>query len=127
MRGLSYIGMIEPGYYNVIYDEIDNKQKNVVSWHGHFLVWGISRKDLQQHLKTISAQLTPIMPGLCAVHQKLIGLGQFGYKLWYVLKSPCKEYSIGKRRKPDERTGLAKSQAKFATTPSRSSRRTYLI
>ena len=39
---------------------------------------------------------------------KLIELGQFGYKLWYILKSPCKEYSIGKRRKPDERTGLAK-------------------
>ena len=38
LRGLSYIGMIEPGYYNVIYDEIGNKHKNVVSWHGHFLV-----------------------------------------------------------------------------------------
>jgi hypothetical protein len=48
------------------------------------------------------------MPGLCAVHQKLIELGQFGYKLWYILKSPCKEYSIGKRRKADERTGLAR-------------------
>ena len=85
------VGMIEPGYYNVIYDELGKKQKSVVSWHGHFLVWGISRKDLQQHLKTIKAQCTPIMPGLCAVHQKLIELGQFGYKLWYILKSPLVE------------------------------------
>ena len=104
------VGMIEPGYYNVIYDELGKKQKSVVSWHGHFLVWGISRKDLQQHLKTIKAQCTPIMPGLCAVHQKLIELGQFGYKLWYILKSPCKEYSIGKRREWDEKTGTVESK-----------------
>jgi hypothetical protein len=35
LKGLSYIGMIEPGYYNVIYDELGNKQKNV----GIFLPW----------------------------------------------------------------------------------------
>ena len=29
LKGLSYIGMIEPGYYNVIYDELGNKRKNV--------------------------------------------------------------------------------------------------
>jgi len=108
LKGLSYIGMIEPGYYNVIYDESGEKRKNVVSWHGHFLVWGISRKDLQRHLKTIKARFAPIMPSLCAVHQKAIEPGQFGYKLWYILKSPCKEYSIGKHRTPDERTGLAR-------------------
>jgi hypothetical protein len=32
----------------------------------------------------------------------------FGHKLWYILKSPSKEYSIGKRREPDEKTGAAK-------------------
>jgi hypothetical protein len=31
LRGLSYIGMIEPGYYNVIYDELGAERKNVVS------------------------------------------------------------------------------------------------
>jgi hypothetical protein len=30
--------MIEPGYYNTIYNQAGEKQKNVVSWHGHFLV-----------------------------------------------------------------------------------------
>jgi hypothetical protein len=38
LMGLSYIGMIEPGYYNVLYDEFGNQRKNVISWHGHFLV-----------------------------------------------------------------------------------------
>jgi hypothetical protein len=108
LKGLSYIGMIEPGYYNVIYDESGEKQKNVASWHGHFLVWGINKKDLMKHFAKAKSRFTSIMPGLCAVHQKAIEPSQFGYKLWYILKSPCKEYSIGKRRKPDEQSGVTR-------------------
>jgi hypothetical protein len=108
LRGLSYIGMIEPGYYNNIYGLSGNKQKNVVSWHGHLLVWGATEKQLAKRLAKIKSHFTPIMPGLCAVHKKIIPRDQFGYKLWYVLKSPCKEYSIGKRRGRDEKTGAAK-------------------
>ena len=108
LRGLSYIGMIEPGYYNVIYDEIGKPRKNVVSWHGHFLVWGVTEEQLAKHLAKIKSRFTPIMRGLCAVHKKIIPPDQFGYKLWYVLKSPCKEYSIGKRRECDEKTGATK-------------------
>ena len=49
LMGLSYIGMIEPGYYNVIFDEFGNQRKNVVSWHGHFLVWGVTEKRLAKN------------------------------------------------------------------------------
>jgi hypothetical protein len=101
LRGLSYTGMIEPGYYNVIYDSVGKQRKNVVSWHGHFLVSGISQRDLEKHLAKVRPRFTPIMPWRCAVHQKTIETGQFGYKLWYIIKSPCKEYSIGKRSKTD--------------------------
>jgi hypothetical protein len=108
LKDLSYIGMIEPGYYNVIYAELGNKRKNVVSWHGHFLVWGITEERLAKHLKAIKPNFTPIMPGLCAVHKKRIPPDQLGYKLWYILKSPCKEYSIGQRRERDKRTGAVR-------------------
>jgi hypothetical protein len=108
LKGRSYIGMIEPGYYNVIYDELGNKRKNVVSWHGHFLVWGVTEKQLAKHLKAIKPDFTPIMAGLCAVHKKRIPRDQFGYKLWYILKSSCKEYSIGQRRECDKKTGAAR-------------------
>jgi hypothetical protein len=108
LKGLSYIGMIEPGYYNAIYDEFGAQQKNVISWHGHFLVWGINQKDLVRHLARVKSRFTPIMRGLRAVHQKMIEPGQFGYKLWYMLKSPCKEYSIGKRRERAQKTGEQK-------------------
>jgi hypothetical protein len=46
MVELSYIGMIEPGYYNNIYSDAGKQRKNVISWHGHFLVWGVTEKDL---------------------------------------------------------------------------------
>jgi hypothetical protein len=112
LRGLSYIGMIEPGYYNNIYGLSGNKQKNVVSWHGHFLVWGVTEERLAKHLAKIKSHFTPIMPGLCAVHKKIIPRDQFGYKLWYILKSPCKEYSIGKRCQPDPKTGAPRFKQK---------------
>ena len=106
--GLSYIGLIEPGYYIALYDEFGTQRKDVVSWHGHFLVWGITKTQLAKHLKKIKPRFTPVMPGLCAVHKKIIPRAQFGYKLSYILKSPCKEYSIGQRREHDRKTGRAK-------------------
>jgi hypothetical protein len=72
LKGLSYIGMIEPGYYNTIFDQAGEKQKNVVSWHGHFLVWGVSKKQLTRHLERVKPRFTPIMPQVCAVHKKEI-------------------------------------------------------
>jgi hypothetical protein len=93
LMGLSHIGMIEPGYYNVLYDEFGNQRKNVISWHGHFLVWGITKEQLARHLTKIKPRFTPIMLGLCAVHKKRIPPDQLGYKLWYILKAPRKEYS----------------------------------
>jgi hypothetical protein len=100
--------MFEPGYYNVIYDELGTHRKNVTSWHGHFLVWETTEEWLAKHLAKTKPRFTPIMPGLCAVHKKIIPRDQFGRKLRYILKSPCKEYSIGQRRKRDEKTGAVR-------------------
>jgi hypothetical protein len=128
LEGLSYVGMIEPGYYNVIYDEIGNKQKNVVSWHGHLLVWAVTEKLLAKHLAKIKSRFASIMPGLCAVDKKIIPCGQFAYKLWYILKSPCKEYSIGKRRERDQKTGANKfKQNSRKTRPGNRVKLFYLV
>lgn len=89
--------MIEPGFYNAIYDENDRIKRNVVSWHGHFIVWGISRKKLLRWRAKIGSRIAPIMPNMCAVHIKAIPRAQFGRQLWYINKSPREEYSVGKR------------------------------
>jgi hypothetical protein len=75
---------------------------------GIFWFGALPRNGLQNIWQKIKSRFTPIMPGLCAVHKKIIPRDQFGYKLWYILKSPCKEYSIGQRRERDEKTGAAK-------------------
>jgi hypothetical protein len=106
LRGLNYIGMIEPAYYNNIYDDHGRNIKGMVSWHGHFLVWGIEQKILAKHVKKLNNRFKAIMPNFAAADQKQIEYGQFGYKLWYIVKSPCKEYSVGKRSKPDKKTGV---------------------
>ena len=102
LQGLNYIGMIESGYYNAIYDEKDCLQKNIVSWHGHFIVWGITGKELLQWRDKIAYRVAPIMLDMCAIHIKAIPPDQFGHRLWYINKSPRKEYSVGKRSKPND-------------------------
>jgi hypothetical protein len=79
--------------------------KGIVSWHGHFLVWGIAQEVLAKHVKKLNSRFKAIMPNFAAAHQKQIEYGQFGYKLWYLVKSPYKEYSVGKLREPDEKQG----------------------
>jgi hypothetical protein len=105
LRGLNYIGMIEPGYYNNIYDQSGGQQKDVVSWHGHFLVWDVTGKELAKHLAGIKSRFTPISPNRRAVHKIKIEPDQFGYKLWYMIKAPRREYSIGKRKNGNGKAG----------------------
>ena len=61
------------------------QRKNVNNWHGHFLVCGITKKQIARYLAKTKPDFTPIMQGLCAVHKKRIPPDQFGYKLWYIL------------------------------------------
>lgn len=106
LQGLNYIGMIEPGYYNVIYDAADKKEKNMISWHGHFIVWGQDRRELSRWKKKISSRIEPVVPRRPAVHIKRIPSGQLCQRLCYIIKSPRTEYSIGRRSTPDRATGL---------------------
>ena len=100
MRGLNYIGMIEPAYYYNAFDATGQKTPPLVSWHGHFLVWGISRRRLSRAIKRLNVKLEAIMPDFAAAHWKQVERGKFGQKICYLAKSPCKEYSVGKYRDP---------------------------
>jgi hypothetical protein len=102
LQGLTYVGMIEPAYFNAIYDESGRKIKDVVSWHGHFLVWDIDRKGLHQWRRKIQARIEPVCADRCAVHIKEVTPNRFGHIVWYVNKSPRTEYSIGRRSVTDQ-------------------------
>jgi hypothetical protein len=96
MRGLNYIGMIEPAFYYNAFDVIGQQTPPLVSWHGHFLVWSISRKPLSRIIKKLNCKLEAVMPDFAAAHWKRVERGKFGKKICYIAKSPCKEYSVGK-------------------------------
>jgi hypothetical protein len=100
MRGLNYLGMIEPGYYYNAFDEESAKAPPFVSWHGHFLVWGIGRKRLSRIIKKLNTKLEAVMPDFAAAHWKRVERGKFGKKICYLAKSPSKEYSAGKYTEP---------------------------
>jgi hypothetical protein len=75
---------------------------------GSLLKEGVKQKALARHVKKLNVEFKGIMPNFKVAHQKQIEYGQFGYKLWYIVKSLCKEYSVGKLSEPDEKTGVPK-------------------
>ena len=102
MRGLNYLGMIEPAYYYNAFDATGQKTSPLVSWHGHFLVWGISRRRLSRTIKKLNVKLAAVMPEFAAAHWKQVESGKFGQKICYLAKSPRKEYSVGRYTKLKE-------------------------
>jgi hypothetical protein len=98
LRGLSYLGMIEPAYYVNLCDGTHVHGKRRVSWHLHLIAWGERRKSLKNRIDRLNEHkiLLPIADGLPAAHQKRISKGKLASKIAYVLKAPKKAYRLYK-------------------------------
>jgi hypothetical protein len=104
VRGLSYIGMIEPALYVNIAPGTRWSGKRAVSWHVHAVCWGEDREQMRKRFARLNLQQVyrSIMPGQRGAHQKQIpcefltdsGRTFFADKIRYMLKSPCKAYRI---------------------------------
>jgi hypothetical protein len=99
LRGLSYLGMLEPAYYVNVCNGTHVQGKRMVSWHLHLIAWGEGRKKLRKRIDRLNNQriLLPIADGLPAAHQKRISKGKVADKIAYVLKAPRKAYRLFKR------------------------------
>jgi hypothetical protein len=99
LRGLSYLGMLEPAYYVNMCKGTHVDGKRMVSWHLHLIAWGEARKKLRKRIDRLNNQriLLPIADGLPAAHQKRISKGKVADKIAYVLKAPKKAYRLFKR------------------------------
>jgi hypothetical protein len=99
LRGLSYLGMLEPAYYVNVCPGTHVHGKRMVSWHLHLIAWGEARKKLRKRIDRLNKRriLLPIADGLAAAHQKRISKGKVADKIAYVLKSPRKAYRLFKR------------------------------
>ncbi len=98
MRGLSYVGMLEPAYYVNMCNGTHVHGKRMVSWHLHLIAWGETHKNLRKRIDRLNDQqiLLAIADGLPAAHQKRISKDKLASKIAYVLKAPKKAYRLYK-------------------------------
>jgi hypothetical protein len=98
LRGLSYVGMLEPAYYVNVSKGTHVHDKRMVSWHLHLIAWGESHKKLRKRINRLNNQriLLPIADGLPAAHQKRVSKEKLASKIGYVLKAPKKAYRLYK-------------------------------
>jgi hypothetical protein len=98
LRGLSYLGMIEPAYYVNVCKGTHVHGKRLVSWHLHLIAWGESRPCIKTRIENLNKEgiLLPIADGLAAAHQKRISKGKLSDKFCYMLKAPKKAYRLYK-------------------------------
>jgi hypothetical protein len=98
LRGLSYLGMIEPAYYVNTCQWTHVHGKRMVSWHVHLLAWGESKTAITTRIERLNKEgiLLPIADGLAAAHQKQISRGKLADKFCYMLKAPKKAYRLYK-------------------------------
>jgi hypothetical protein len=107
LRGLSYVGMVEPGLYVNVTPGTRWPYKKAVSWHLHAICWGESRKQMKQRFCRLNrdgwyvsildsqrgADQREIVDACLSKNRERTFLAD---KLRYLLKSPQKAYRIYK-------------------------------
>jgi hypothetical protein len=105
LKGLSYLGMMEPGLYVNVAPGTRWSSKKAVSWHLHLICWGESREQMKTRICQLNfnGRYRGIMYSQYGAHQKEISDAYLpknqersflADKLRYVLKSPRKAYRI---------------------------------
>jgi hypothetical protein len=98
LRGLSYLGMLEPAYYVNLCKGTHAYGKRMVSWHLHLIAWGEAQRKLAKRITRLNDEgiLLPIADGLPAADQRRILNGNVAHRISYVLKAPRKAYRLFK-------------------------------
>jgi hypothetical protein len=111
LKGLSFLGSIEPGYYVNIAAGTGINAKRLVSWHFHGLAWGEDEREIRarfRRLRTRHDWYQPIAPGLHGAYCKRVprqlipsarSRTHFADKVRYMLKITDKSYRIYKDEK----------------------------
>jgi hypothetical protein len=96
LRGLSYLGMLEPAYYVNLCQGTHLYGKRMVSWHLHLIAWGEAQRKLAKRITRLNDEgiLLPIADGLPAADQRWILNGNVAHRIGYVLKAPRKAYRL---------------------------------
>jgi hypothetical protein len=120
LRGLSYIGMIDPGLYANIQPGTNVTLKSGVSWHLHLFAWGEDRKGIRARatLMNESGNYRPIIPRPqgTGFHWKQVTADSLARQFRYMCKTPRAAYRVNKVSKPK---GEDKTKSSFITGKSK--------
>lgn len=94
LKGVNYIGMIEPAYYVNISGDSRSKSR-LVLWHVHFLSWGTSKSELARRLT--DAEIPQMWDGVEPFDLRSTGRKSLPHRLSYMLKAPRKSYQVSRR------------------------------
>src|SRR3954454_2426826 len=91
--------MIDVAYYTSVRRVLG---RNIVLLpHVRCLVWGVRQRELDAVCRDIRSQIKPLLPYATAAQYKRVRDGDLLQMVWYVCKTPYKQYQLGQREKSD--------------------------
>src|SRR4051794_22606814 len=99
LRGLNYVGMIDVAYYASVRRVL--RHNNILLPHVHCLIWGVREGELDAVCQDIRKQIKPLLPYATAARYARVRDGDLLQMVWYVCKTPYKQYQLWQREKSD--------------------------
>lgn len=92
LKDMNFFGALDAAYY---YDgtPLTNKKEPAVCWHGHFMVWGTTQKQLKKRQKKTNERFEAGWPGGKCFYFKNWTENIEG-RAMYMMKAPQSEYSV---------------------------------
>ena len=97
LRGLDFVGMVEPAFYTNVGDIMAGVRR-VVSWHVHVIGWGVAAPRLTEIMSGINDRYDALLPGVNVAEFDLIAKEDVIGKALYALKAPQSEYRVYPKR-----------------------------
>jgi hypothetical protein len=98
LRGISYIGMFEPGYYASLPSSDAGLGYRAISWHLHLLIWGVTAEQIVKLMRTLrkSGRYQAVVEELKSVHAEQVANGELPETVAYILKPPSHAYRVAR-------------------------------
>jgi hypothetical protein len=96
LRGFSYVGAFEPGYYASLPSSDGGPGYQAICWHPHLLMWGVSMEQIAQlgwRLRE-SGNYQAVVAELKPVDIREVSNGELPEIVGYLLKPPSHAYRV---------------------------------
>lgn len=96
LRGFSYIGAFEPGYYASLPLSDSGPGYQAISWHPHLLMWGVTPEQMVSLTGRLSksGNYQSIVEEFEPVHAEEVASGELPDVIGYLLKPPSHAYRV---------------------------------